>query len=65
MNLSRVIGHSSVNITEIYLEDFQSRQARSQHAKFSPVNGLRIRQPRRGSTRHRRLIEPSGDATAS
>ncbi|HEU5439303.1 MAG TPA: tyrosine-type recombinase/integrase [Ktedonobacterales bacterium] len=65
MSLSRVLGHSSVKVTEIYLEDFQSRQARSQHAKFSPVNGLRIRQPRRGATRHRLLIEPSGDATES
>ncbi len=30
-SLSRLMGHSSVKVTEIYLEDFQSRQARLQH----------------------------------
>jgi integrase/recombinase XerD len=48
-SLSRLMGHSSVKITEIYLEDFKSRQARVQHAKFSPVAGLKLRQRGRGA----------------
>ena len=49
-SLSRLMGHSSVTITEIYPEDFKSRQARSQHTQFSPVSKMRIRQ--RGHGRH-------------
>jgi integrase/recombinase XerD len=48
-SLSRLMGHSSVKITAIYLEDFKSRQARVQHAKFSPVAGLKLRQRGRGA----------------
>jgi hypothetical protein len=44
------MGHSSVKITEIYLEDFKSRQARAQHTQFSPVSKMRVRQ--RGHGRH-------------
>ena len=40
----------SVKITEIYLEDFKSRQARAQHTQFSPVGKMRVRQ--RGHGRH-------------
>lgn len=54
MNLSRVMGHSSVKITEIYLEDFQSRQARTQHVKYSPLGHLRLPKPGRGHHRYRR-----------
>ena len=49
-SLSRLLGHSTVKITEIYLEDFKSRQARVQHAQFSPLGKLRVRQ--RGHGRH-------------
>ena len=49
-SLSRLMGHSSVKITEIYLEDFKSRQARAQHTQFSPVGKMRVRQ--RGHGRH-------------
>jgi site-specific recombinase XerD len=49
-SLSRLLGHSSVKITEIYLEDFKSRQARVQYAQFSPLGKLRVRQ--RGHGRH-------------
>jgi hypothetical protein len=48
------MGHSSVKITEIYLEDFKSRQARTQHAKFSPINNLKLRQKGRGNHTYRR-----------
>ncbi len=43
-SLSRLMGHSSVKITEIYLEDFKSRQARTQHTQLSPVGRMRVRQ---------------------
>jgi site-specific recombinase XerD len=49
-SLSRLMGHSSVKITEIYLEDFKSRQARAQHAQYSPIGKVRWRQ--RGHGRH-------------
>src|SRR5690348_6451317 len=48
-SLSRLMGHSSVKVTEIYLEDFQSRQARINHTKYSPVGQLKLRKTGRGS----------------
>jgi integrase/recombinase XerD len=53
-SLSRLMGHSSVKITEIYLKDFKSRQARVQHAKFSPINNLKLRQKWSGNHTYRR-----------
>src|SRR5215467_3266996 len=47
-SLSRLMGHSSVKVTEIYLEDFQSRQARLHHSKYSPVGELKLRKSGRG-----------------
>lgn len=41
--LSRVLGHASVTVTEVYLKDFQTRSAREEHAKFSPVEALKKR----------------------
>ncbi|GCE20077.1 hypothetical protein KDK_38770 [Dictyobacter kobayashii] len=38
--LSRLMGHSSVEVTEEYLKDFNVRAARQEHGKFSPVNTL-------------------------
>src|SRR5262249_59172915 len=35
--LSRVLGHSEMQTTQIYLRDFQSREARADHTQFSPV----------------------------
>jgi hypothetical protein len=32
-----------VQVTEIYLEEFQSRQARVQHARFSPLSDFKPR----------------------
>ena len=40
--LSRVLGHSEMRTTQIYLRDFQSREARADHAQFSPVEQLRL-----------------------
>jgi len=36
-SLSRLLGHSSVQVTEVYLREFQSRQARLHHNEFSPL----------------------------
>ncbi|GLV59197.1 hypothetical protein KDH_60250 [Dictyobacter sp. S3.2.2.5] len=38
--LSRLMGHSSVEVTEEYLKDFKLRAARQGQGKFSPVNAL-------------------------
>ncbi len=32
--LSRVLGHSEMQTTQIYLRDFQSREARADYAQF-------------------------------
>ena len=42
-SLSREMGHSSVQITNIYLQDFNSSDARRHHTTFSPINGLKLR----------------------
>ncbi|MBA2394224.1 MAG: tyrosine-type recombinase/integrase [Ktedonobacteraceae bacterium] len=42
LNLSRELGHSSVRITEIYLQNFGSTEARKDHTKYSPVSGLQL-----------------------
>jgi hypothetical protein len=34
------MGHSSVEVTEEYLKDFNVRSARQEQDKFSPVNTL-------------------------
>src|SRR6266487_1564874 len=41
--LSREMGHSDVNITKTYLEDFGSSEARKDHNSFSPLAGIQIR----------------------
>lgn len=40
--LSRVMGHSNIQTTQIYLRAFQSRDARVDHAQFSPVERLKL-----------------------
>ena len=60
-SLSRLMGHSSVKVTEIYLEEFKSRQARVQHAKFSAVNNVKFRQ--KGSGSHTYSREPRAFAS--
>jgi len=40
-SLSRLMGHSEVQITETYLKDFQSREARKNHQSFSPLTSLK------------------------
>jgi len=43
LSLSREMGHSSVDITENYLKDFGSTEARQQHSSFSPVGRLNLK----------------------
>lgn len=45
--LSRVLGHTEVQTTQLYLKDFQSRDARAEHNHFSPVERLRLGRRRR------------------
>jgi site-specific recombinase XerD len=40
--LSRVLGHTEIQTTQIYLRAFQSREARVDHAQFSPVEAMRL-----------------------
>jgi len=41
-DLSREMGHSDVQVTRIYLEGYESQQARKKHNAFSPVALLRL-----------------------
>ena len=41
--LSREMGHSDVQITKIYLEDFNSTDARKDHASFSPIGSINLK----------------------
>ena len=45
--LSRELGHSSIKITEIYLKDFDSTEARKDHNAFSPIASLDLGKKRR------------------
>jgi hypothetical protein len=48
--LSRLMGHSSVEVTEEYLKDFKMREARQDQEKFSPVTALNLlNRSKRGS----------------
>ncbi len=46
-NLSREIGHSDVQVTKIYLEDYSSAEARKQHSSYSPISSINIRRVNR------------------
>jgi len=41
--LSREMGHSDVQITKIYLEDFNSTDARKDHTSFSPIGSINLK----------------------
>jgi integrase/recombinase XerD len=41
--LSREMGHSHVQVTEIYLKDFGSTEARKEHTAFSPISSIQLR----------------------
>lgn len=46
--LSVLLGHSSVVVTEHYLKDFSSRNARKGHATYSPVANMQVHRAQRG-----------------
>ncbi|HEX6556654.1 MAG TPA: tyrosine-type recombinase/integrase [Ktedonobacteraceae bacterium] len=41
--LSREMGHSSVQVTEIYLKDYKSTEARREHVAYSPIQELNLK----------------------
>jgi site-specific recombinase XerD len=46
--LSRLMGHSKVSTTEVYLKDFNSRDARIDQAEFSLMAKFKSKKLRRG-----------------
>jgi site-specific recombinase XerD len=50
--LSRVLGHSEMQTTQIYLRDFQSREARVDHSQYSVVERHHLGKLKRGNGRH-------------
>jgi integrase/recombinase XerD len=45
--LSREMGHSEVQVTEIYLKDFGSSEARKEHTAFSPITNIHLKKASR------------------
>jgi integrase/recombinase XerD len=41
--LSREMGHSRVQVTETYLKDFTSTEARKEHSEYSPIGSINLR----------------------
>ncbi len=50
--LSRELGHSDVQITKVYLEDFSSSDARTEHVSFSPIGHLKLRKNQKRKEKH-------------
>jgi site-specific recombinase XerD len=62
-SLSRLLGHTNVQITEVYLRDFQSRQARQHHSEYSPLVTFRLPKGK-PSIRFHSLLPPASDDEA-
>jgi integrase/recombinase XerD len=45
--LSREMGHGTVQVTELYLKDFRSSEARQEHTSYSPVGELNLKKKRK------------------
>lgn len=45
--LSREMGHGTVQVTELYLKDFRSSQARQEHTTYSPIGEFDLRKKKR------------------
>lgn len=59
--LSREMGHSSVQVTKIYLEDFTSTEARKEHTSYSPINRVSVKktpQKKADSVQYKREKKP-------
>lgn len=50
--LSREMGHSNIQTTKIYLEDFNSSDARNEHASFSPINRFKLLKNQKRKEKH-------------
>ncbi len=46
--LSREMGHGTVQVTELYLKDFRSTEARQEHMTFSPIGEINLRRKKLG-----------------
>lgn len=59
-SLSRLLSHTNVQITEVYLHDFELRQARQRHTDHSPLATFR---PPKGKppTRFHSLLPQASD----
>jgi site-specific recombinase XerD len=51
---SREMGHSDVKVTQEYLKDFSSTEARKDHNTFSPISSINLRKDRRRSKKQER-----------
>ena len=56
-SLSRLLGHTNIQITDVYLRDFQARQARQHHAEYLPLASFQP--PRNNSKRPRPALPPA------
>jgi site-specific recombinase XerD len=54
--LSLLLGHSSVVVTENYLKDFESRNARQGQSEHSPVAHLKLNKARGGFKKKRDIL---------
>jgi integrase/recombinase XerD len=46
-DLAREMGHCTVQVTEIYLKDYRSSEARKKHSKYSPIESVKLPSKRR------------------
>jgi integrase/recombinase XerD len=51
--LSREMGHSDVGVTKMYLEDFNSTEARREHTAFSPVESIELKKSQKKKKRQK------------
>ncbi len=49
--LSREMGHSTVQVTEIYLKDYRSSEARREHNAYSPIGEIHLQNKKKRSRR--------------
>ncbi len=49
--LSREMGHSTVQVTEAYLKQFRSTEARQEHTDFSPIGRIDLKKTKRPNKR--------------
>jgi integrase/recombinase XerD len=49
--LSREMGHSTIQVTEIYLKDYRSSEARREHNAYSPIGEIGSLNKKKGRKR--------------